>query len=145
MSITRSIATRALVIPVSALLLLAPALIPGALADGQQAVASNHVVSSSALQEDLAARAAQRQAEVATIKNFLSSPKARHVLKSSGMNYEEVTRAVPLLSNAQLAKLSARAANAQVRFRAGALNTQQITYIIIALATAVIILVIVKA
>jgi hypothetical protein len=146
MTTTSSITRRVLAVPLSLLLLLlAPALSSNALADAQQAVPSSHVVSPSELQQDLATRAADRQAKVTTLENVLSTAKARQALKSTGMNYEEVRRAVPLLSNEQLARLSARAESAQDRFRAGALTNQQLTYIIIALATAVIILVIVKA
>lgn len=146
MSATRSIRKCLFVSLLSAVLLLAPALSQIALAaPPQSAEPSPYVVSPAQLQRDLDAAAAKRQANIAALQNFLSTPKARHALKSAGMNYQEVRRAVPLLSSQELARLSARAGKAQKQFVAGALTNQQITYIIIALATAVIIIVIVKA
>lgn len=144
MASTGSIGKGSLVSLMSLVLLLAPALSQSALAGPTQTAGpSLHVVSSAALRRDLDTSIAKRQHNVARLQNFLSTAKARHVLKSAGMNYEEVSRAVPLLSSRELARLSARAEMAHQRFRAGALTNQQLTYIIIALATAVIILVIV--
>jgi hypothetical protein len=130
----------------SALLLLAPALPQAALAAPPQAAkASPHVVSPAELQRDLDAVTAKRQARIDALQHFLSTPKARRALKSAGMNYQVVNRAVPLLSSQELARLSARAEKAQKQFVAGSLTNQELTYIIIALATAVIIIIIVKA
>ena len=56
---------------------------------------------------------------------------------------DQVTAALPLLGDEELAQLASRAERAQADFAAGALSNQEITYILIALATAVIILVIV--
>lgn len=143
---TRFIGKCSLVSLMSLFLVLAPGLSQSALADAQQATQSpQHVVSSAELQQDLTAAAAKRQAHIATLENFLSTAKAQRLLKSAGMNDQVVRRAIPLLSSQELASLSARAETANHQFRAGALTNQQLTYIIIALATAVIIIVIVKA
>jgi hypothetical protein len=53
-------------------------------------------------------------------------------------------RAVPMLSDAELAQLSSRIDSAQTDFAAGALDNEHITYIIIALAAAVIVLVLIR-
>lgn len=146
MASTRSIRSGFLVSLMSLTLLMAPALSQAALANVQpEAEPPQHVVPAAQLQRDLAAISAKRKAQIATLENFLSTPRARHALQSAGMNYKVVRRGVPLLSSRQLASLSARAAKANHRFRAGALTNQQLTYIIIALATAVIVIVIVKA
>jgi hypothetical protein len=143
---TASIGKCSLVFLIYVLLLLAPVLSQSALANAQQAAEpAPHVVSPAQLQQDLASSAAKRRANVAALQDFLSTPSARRALKSAGMNYEVLRHAVPLLSSQELARLSARADRAQRRFEAGALNNQQLTYIIIALATAVIIIVIVKS
>lgn len=130
----------------SLLFVLAPALSQMALAAPPQTdERSPHVVSSTQLQHDLDAASAKRQRNVAVLQNFLSTAKARKALKKAGMNDQVVRQAVPMLSNRELANLSARADTAQTKFDGGALTNQQLTYIIIALATAVIIIVIVKA
>ncbi len=129
----------------AAALILAPALSPPAFAQASQAQPSQHVVSSADLQNAIAASVATRQAEQAKLVAFLSTPRARQALKKAGLDYEVVRQAIPLLSPRQLADLSARADKAQRQFRAGALTNLQITYIIIALATALIVILIFEA
>jgi hypothetical protein len=126
------------------LLVLAPAFSQTALADARQPVTQQHVVSPADLQKDVAAAARARQANQAAVENFFASSRARQSLKKAGMDYRVVKQGVSLLSNDELASLAARAQRAQKQFAAGALTNQEITYIIIALATAVIILIIVE-
>jgi hypothetical protein len=64
--------------------------------------------------------------------------KALHSFKMGG---DQVMKAVPMLSDAELAQLSAYIDSAQTDFAADALDNEHITYIIIALAAAVIVLV----
>ena len=56
-----------------------------------------------------------------------------------------MNKAIATLSPDELARLSARTTEIQNDFAAGALTNEQLTYIVIALATAVIVLIIVKA
>jgi len=127
------------------LMILAPAFSPAAMAQTPKGQSEQHVVSSADLQKDVATAAAARQANEAKVEAFLSTPRARQELRKVGMNYQVVQRAVPQLSQEELASLAARADKAQREFAAGALTNQQLTYIIIALATAVVVILIVKA
>jgi hypothetical protein len=127
------------------LMILAPALSPSALAQTPKGRPGQHVVSNADLQNDVAAAAAARRANEAKVEAFLSTPRARQEMKKVGLNYRVVQRAIPQLSQDELASLAARTDKAQKEFEAGALTNQQLTYIIIALATAVIVIVIVKA
>lgn len=111
----------------------------------QRACAQDHVVTSSDLQKAITQAAQTRHVQEARIEAFLQTPRAKKALASANIDYKTVDRGVRLLSDREVAELSARAEKAQADFAAGALTNQQITYIIIALATAVIILVIVKA
>lgn len=129
----------------AAALILAPALSPRAFAQAPQRRAPQHVVSAADLQNAIAVSVAARQADQAKLESFLSTPRARQALQRAGMNYEVVRQAIPLLSAKELADLSARASKAQGQFQAGALTNTQITYIIIALATALIVILILKA
>ncbi|HKW87746.1 MAG TPA: hypothetical protein VJN21_03220 [Candidatus Acidoferrales bacterium] len=110
-----------------------------------RAKAPQHAVSLADLQKDVATAAATRQANEAKIENFLSTPQAREAMKKAGINYAAVKQSVSQLSPDELASLAARADKAQLQFQAGALTNQQLTYIIIALATAVLIIVILTA
>lgn len=111
----------------------------------QRTWAQEHVVSSSDLQKDVNHAAQARRAQEAKLEAFLGTPQARKALASANIDYRTVEKGVPLLSDREVAELSARAEKAQSEFAAGALTTEQITYILIALATAVIILVILEA
>lgn len=115
----------------------------GAFALSPAVFAQQHVVTSSGLHQDLAQTLQTRQAREAKLERLLSSEQARKVLKSAGVDYKLVQKGIPLLSDAELARLSARADRAQRDIAAGALTNEQITYILIALATAVIVIILV--
>lgn len=103
--------------------------------------AQEHVVSSADLQKDVAKAAQVRQERIAKIDKFLSTEQARTALKTANVDYNVVRNGVSTLSDDELARLSARTDQAQKDFAAGALTNEQITYIIIALAAAVIVLI----
>lgn len=103
--------------------------------------AENHVVSPSELQQATLSAARTRQQNVARVEEFLSSRRARKALKSAHLDPIQIKTAVPTLSNQELARLASRADKAQKDFAAGALTNQQITYILIALGAAVIVLI----
>lgn len=107
----------------------------------QGIAAQQHVVSSADLQNDVAKAAQARQDHIAKINKFLSSDQARRALKAGNLDYNVVRTGVSTLSDDELARLSTRADTAQKDFAAGALTNEQLTYVIIALATAVIILI----
>lgn len=107
----------------------------------QGLAAQQHVVSSTDLQNDVANAAQARQENIAKIDKFLSTKRAQRALKASNVNYDVVKSGISTLSDAELARLSARADKAQKDFAAGSLTNEQLTYIIIALAAAVIVLI----
>jgi len=111
----------------------------------QQLIAQEHLVSPDAIQHQLLESVAQRSKNVETLNQFFGSESAGKALKGSGLSTGEVKNAVAQLSDDELSRLAAKANLAQHDFAAGSLTNQQLTYIIIALATAVIILVIVVA
>ena len=61
------------------------------------------------------------------------------------VNLSKVEKAIPLLSDEELSQLASQCRQVGNDISAGSLSNQEITYILIALATAVIILVIVVA
>jgi hypothetical protein len=107
--------------------------------------ADDHLVPSAELRQKLSDQAQTRADELAKVNEFFSSGASRKALRKAGIDEQKVSRAVALLSNDELARLSAETAKTQKDFRAGALTNEHLTYIVIALATAVIILVIVAA
>ncbi len=125
----------ALALVVAGLLVEVPAL----------SAAQDHVVSPAELRQAAAAQASVRQKNLDQVQTFLSSKQAEKALKSARLDPVQVQKAIPTLSDEELARLAAQSAKAQKDFAAGALNNQQITYIIIALATAVIVIILVKS
>lgn len=111
----------------------------------QDLFAQGHVVSPADLHRDLVAAAQARQNNQAKVLKFFSSEQAQKVLRSANLRYEKVEKAVSQLRDDEIARLAATTEKVQSDFAAGVLTSQQVTYIIIALATAVIILIIVVA
>ena len=107
--------------------------------------AGDHVVKPADLQKAIEQSARSRQESLASVRQFLTIEPAARVLSSTGTEYRKVERALAQLDDEELARLAARADKVRRDFEAGSLTNQEITYIIIALATAVLILVIVAA
>ncbi|HXH51038.1 MAG TPA: hypothetical protein VNM47_16995 [Terriglobia bacterium] len=105
------------------------------------AAAQNHIVSPAELQQATASAAHARQQNIDKVEKFFSSEQAEKALKSAHLDAVQVKKAVPTLSDQELARLASQADKAQKDFAAGALTNQQITYILIALATAVIVII----
>lgn len=103
--------------------------------------AQNHVVSPAELQQTTVSAARTRQQNISKVEKFFSSKRAEKALKSAHLSPVQIKRAVPSLSNQELARLASRADKAQKNFAAGALTNLQITYILIALGTAVVVLI----
>ncbi len=105
------------------------------------AATRNHVVSPAELQQATASTASTRQQNIARVEKFFSSEQSEKALQSAHLNPVQIKKAVPSLSDQELARLASRADKAQKDFAAGALNNQQITYILIAIGAAVIVLI----
>jgi hypothetical protein len=103
--------------------------------------AQEHVVSRAELQQATVSVARTRQNNVAKVEKFFSTPQAQKALKSAHLDPVQIKQAVPSLSDQELAQLASKADKAQKNFAAGALTNQQITYILIALGTAVVVLI----
>ncbi len=105
--------------------------------------AAEHVVPAEALVETLEADAAARVANEAALQSVFESESARKVLHGAGLEPVQVSKGVVALDDDDLAHLAERARAFEAEVAAGALNNQQITYILIALGTAVIVLLLV--
>ncbi len=106
-------------------------------------VAADHVVSTLEIQKRILAKAQEREDNSRRIQKFFASEPAAGALERVPAVRDEVRQAVSHLDDEELALLATKVGKIQDDFAAGALTNQQLTYIVIALATAVIILVIV--
>jgi hypothetical protein len=104
----------------------------------------DHLVSRSDLHGTIVKSAKTRQANLEKVQRFFSSERVRQTLTTSTQtDLKKVENAIPLLNDQELARLAAQTEKVQADLAGGELNNQQITYIIIALATAVVVLILV--
>jgi hypothetical protein len=103
------------------------------------------VVSPSELHQAIAAAAQTRQKNLEDVRAFFSSEPARTALRTGRVDYQKVDKAIATLSPDEVARLAGRTHQIQQDFAAGALTNQELTYIVIALGTAVVVLILVKA
>lgn len=109
------------------LLAAAPAL------HAQSTAQAPHLVSPDQLQQQVQTATTARQHNIDTLNQFLSTPTATKAMKDAKIDPAQVKTAIPTLSNAELANLSARAAHAQSQFAAGSLSTLALALIIVAI------------
>ena len=114
-------------------------------APAQRLFADDHAVSAADLHQILVDSAKTRQTNVATVQKFFSSKMMKNALSNQIVTASKVEKAIPLLNDEELSRLASQCRQVETDISAGALSNQEITYILIALATAVIILVIVVA
>lgn len=104
--------------------------------------AQDHLVSPTQLQQQMDAASAARQQNINTLTHFLSTPAATRAMRSRGIDPVQVENAIPNLSNAELASLSARATKAQQDFAAGSLSNNDLLIIILVLVVVILLAVI---
>lgn len=114
-------------------------------APGQRLFADEHAVSAADLHQALMDSARTRQTNAETVQKFFKSEVVQNTLRHQIVNAAKVEKAIPLLNDEELGRMASQCRQVESDISAGALSNQEITYIIIALATAVIILVIVVA
>lgn len=108
----------------------------------QTASQDQHLVSPSQLQQQVQNSSATRQKDISTLNQFLSTPMAIGKMKSAHIDPAQVKDAIPNLSSAELAQLSARASQAQQQFAAGALSNNDMLLIILILVVVILLAVI---
>ena len=106
--------------------------------------AESHVVSLTEIQQKAVAASQERKQNLAELDRFFSSGSATAALKVANVDGTQVRQAAAMLNDEELNRLAGQARKARTDFAAGSLNNQQITYILIALATAVVVLIIVE-
>jgi type II secretory pathway component PulM len=110
----------------------------------QAAIAQDHVVSAAEIKKDLQAATADRKNQLAQVDNLLTTRQARKALSDAHIDYQQVHTAVQSLSDEDLAKVAAKADQAQKDFAAGDLSDRDLILIILAIAVLVLIIVAVR-
>jgi len=98
-----------------------------------QLPATDHIVSTQALQQSVQKQADTRQQNIKTVQGMFKTPLAQRAMKMEHVDPAQIQKAIPTLSNSELANLSARATSAQQAFAAGRLDNETLLLIIIAM------------
>ena len=110
----------------------------------RSAMAQDHVVAPSQIQKDVAASSSTREKNQSQLENFVSSPEAQQALKTAHVDAGQVKRAIPSLSDEELAQLSERSAKAQSDFAAGRMSDRDLIIILLAVVALILIIVAVR-
>ena len=109
---------------------------------GGRAFAGEHLVTTDAALARLAEAEAARQGNLALVDRALSSPEAASAARAVGADLDDVRRAVPTLTDAELRDVAARAAALQADPVAGVSDNDLRWALYIFLIVAIVILVI---
>ena len=111
----------------------------------QPLFAQSSLVTSSELREAVRQSADARQKNLDQVRSFFADPNIRKTLADAHIDSKRIEKVVTSLDSGELAKLASRTAQIQSDFAAGSLSNQELTYVVIALAAAVLVLVVVAA
>jgi hypothetical protein len=103
--------------------------------------AETHVVSPGELQSAIVAATHARQRNREAVVSFLSSPKTEKALRTAQLDVKQVKTAVSSLNDEELARLAARASEAQSDFAAGRISDRDLLLILVGLAALILIIV----
>lgn len=106
-------------------------------------IADDHVVNVDDLHNSLVDARNHRQENLTRVENFLDSQTGKNAMETARLDPVEVKKAVSTLNDEELARLASQTQLPQSDLAAGALTNLQLTYIVIALATAVLVLVLI--
>ena len=123
--------------PTTAAFLAAAFVIPG----NTFAQSTDHLVSPSEMTRTAAEASHQRQQNLETLNQALSSPKVQKALESAHVNPQQVKDAVSGLSDQELAQLASRADKAQKDFSAGTISNHDLLIILVGIAALILIIV----
>src|SRR5262245_56328978 len=108
-------------------------------------MAQGQAVTSSELRNAIRKASDQKQKDLEQVRSFFSGPQVRDALSKGGIRYDQVQKAVSSLDADAIAKLATQTAKLQTDFAAGALSNQELTYIVIAIGAALIVIIAVVA
>src|SRR6266478_2369623 len=105
---------------------------------------NDHVVSSVQLRKDLQRSSEIRQANEAAVRELFRSEKGRETLKSAGIDYQRVDRAVSQVSDEDLARMAERSREVQKDFAAGRFSDRDLIVIMLVAVGLILVIVAVR-
>jgi hypothetical protein len=108
------------------------------------AQAAAHVVTPTEMHKAAMDASLARQQNLDTVREFVSSEKARRALESAHINPQQVKDAVASLSDAELAQLASKVQKTQADFAAGTISNRDLIFILLGIAALILIIVAVR-
>ena len=105
---------------------------------------NDHVVSSVQLRKDLQRTSEIRQANEAAVRELFRSEKGRETLKSAGIDYQKVDRAISQVSDEDLARMAERSREVQKDFAAGRFSDRDLIIIMLVVVGLILVIVAVR-
>ena len=105
-------------------------------------VRATQVVSSDELHQDLLKSWNEKEQNLATVQQLLSTDAARELIANTGNNYDQVMQALPLLDDEELSQLASQTRVAQANFAAGLSDRELINVLLIVLLVVAIVVVV---
>jgi hypothetical protein len=106
--------------------------------------AQTHVVNPAELRQEVLAATGSRQHNLEAVNSFLSSPKVREALGSTGINLAQAQTAVSSLDDQELARLAARSEKAQADFAAGRIGDHDLLLILLGFVALILVIIAVR-
>lgn len=98
----------------------------------------DHLMTTQNLQQETMKAQQDREKNIETVTNFLSTPTAEKAMRESHFDSAQVRRAIPTLSDQELANLASRSADAQKQFAAGSLTPLEMIIVVIAVVVIIV-------
>jgi hypothetical protein len=107
-------------------------------AQGQE---KDHAVPAGQLQQDVQKAAEIRQANEAAVREMFASDQAKETLKSAGIDYKQVDRAISQVNDEDLARMAQRSQEVKKDFAAGRLDDRDLLIIMLVAVALILIIV----
>ena len=107
-------------------------------------LAQSHVVSQTDIHKELINATQTRQKNLQKVERLFASDEAMKALESARMNPKQVNAAISTLSDAELARLAARADKLDQDFAAGRLSERDLLFVVLGVAAIILIIVAVR-
>jgi hypothetical protein len=104
-------------------------------------LSQEHAVSTAELRHAIQLSAEKRHGDAKLVRDFFSTEKVKNTLNASHLDAQKIEKAVSVMDDEEISQLAGRVQLAQKEMVGGALTNEQLTYIVIALAAAVLVLV----
>jgi hypothetical protein len=104
----------------------------------------DHAVTPGQLRQDVQKAADTRQANEAEVRKMFASDQAKEQLKSAGIDYKQVDRAISQVDDEDLARMADRAQEVNSHFAAGNLGDRDLLIILVVAVVIILIIVAVR-